>query len=74
MQRDVFSRLIEARRHFILSVQENAELSPELAEKVCDYYLAKRWARMDVKIARMNIPHGSYLELPAIEHAVSQVH
>ena len=73
MQGSVDLRLIAARRHFIQSIQENAELSADLAEKVCDYYIAHRWARMNVLICRVTVRHGSYLELSALEHAVSQV-
>ena len=70
---DVLHRMKVARRNFAESLVELGGVSAEVADKLVDLYLKKRWAKLSIGIGRINVKHGAFLDRDVIQRAAEMV-
>lgn len=70
---DYITRLQNARRNFALSLVELGGIEQSTADKLVDWYLDNKLAKLDANIGRISVRHGMYLDRDVIQRAASQV-
>ena len=45
-----------------------AEIAPDRAQDLVNFYIRKKWVKLDRSMRRYNVKHGAYLDRDFIEH------
>jgi hypothetical protein len=70
---DVHARIQSARRNFATSLVELGGVSQEIAERLTELYLDKRWAKLSIGIGQISVKHGALLDRDVIQRAAEMV-
>jgi hypothetical protein len=70
---DYVSRLAHARADFARTLVELGGIEQSKADKLVDWYVSHRLAKVDANIGRINVKHGLYLDRDVIQRAAMQV-
>lgn len=68
--RNTAQRIVRAHADFVQLLQTMGGISAADAEKVKDFYLKERLAKLDAVNGRITVTHGGYLDATAIKRAV----
>lgn len=66
---DVIARMESAKREFKRTLVELSGCSEDDAERVMRFYLAKKLAKIDIGIGRINVKNGALLDRDIILNA-----